>query len=160
MTFPEGGTGYFYCTTNEPGPGQMIEIYGDKGKLTFRDGQLHFSRYKVTVSEFTRTNTEMWGSPPREQVELTLSDEPCGHFSVLKNFARHILRGEPLFCAGDTAVASLELANAITLSSYTGREVTLPIDRRAYDRLLADLRKRSTFKKTVKAQRITDPNLA
>ncbi len=35
---------------------------------------------------------------------------------------------------------SLELANAITLSSHSGRAVDLPIDRGAYSELLASLR--------------------
>jgi hypothetical protein len=35
---------------------------------------------------------------------------------------------------------ALELANAITLSSYTDRAVTLPVDRAAYGALLAELR--------------------
>jgi hypothetical protein len=35
---------------------------------------------------------------------------------------------------------SLELANAITLSSYTERPVALPLDRDAYSELLARLR--------------------
>ena len=35
---------------------------------------------------------------------------------------------------------SLELANAITLSSYDERAVKLPLDRAAYAALLADLK--------------------
>ena len=42
---------------------------------------------------------------------------------------------------------SLELANAITLSSYTDRAVTLPVDRAEYRELLSDLQ---TGKRTLK----------
>jgi hypothetical protein len=38
------------------------------------------------------------------------------------------------------ALWSLELANAIVLSTHTGEAVTLPVDRDAYAALLADLR--------------------
>jgi hypothetical protein len=38
------------------------------------------------------------------------------------------------------ALWSLELANAIVLSTHTGRAVPLPVDRDAYAALLADLR--------------------
>jgi hypothetical protein len=43
-------------------------------------------------------------------------------------------------CDGRDALASLELANAITFSSFTGRAVSLPLDRAAFSALLADLR--------------------
>jgi len=42
LEYPDGGTGYFYCSTCEAGPGQMIEIFGDKGKLCYRNGKLQF----------------------------------------------------------------------------------------------------------------------
>jgi hypothetical protein len=38
------------------------------------------------------------------------------------------------------ALWSLELANAIVLSTHTGHAVPLPVDRDAYAALLADLR--------------------
>jgi len=157
LTYDGGGSGCFYCSTNEPGPGQMIEVFGEKGKLTLRDGTVRFFRYKQTISDFTRSSTVKWAGPPTEEVNVKLRARPSGHFSVLRNFARHILQGEELLCAGESGLASLELANAITLSSYLGREVKIPISRRAYDTLLSKLRKESTFQKTVTANRAMDP---
>ena len=40
-------------------------------------------------------------------------------------------------CDGERGRASLELANAIALSSWTGRPVDLPLDRATYDEALA-----------------------
>ncbi|HOS44043.1 MAG TPA: hypothetical protein PK794_10160, partial [Armatimonadota bacterium] len=72
----------------------------------------------------------------------------------------HILRGEPLWCDAASALASLELANAITLSGALGREVALPVDRAAYDALLAERRANSTYRKReMAAARVTDPKL-
>ena len=159
MRFKDGGSGYFYCSTNEQAPGQMIEVVGDRGKLTYRNGQMSFIRYKVPVSKFTKQTKKMWCSVPQQEVSVKLSSKPTAHFSVMRNFARHILKGEELVCAGETGLASLELANAITLSSFTNKEVKLPISRRAYDQLLSHLRKTSTFKKKAgRDQRVTDPN--
>ena len=158
LTFRGGGTGYLYCTTNEPGPGEMIELYGDRGKLVFRNWQLRLFRYAVPVAEFTRKNKQMWAAPPSREVALKIASRPTGHADVMRNFARHILAGEELRCSGESAMGQLELANAITLSSHLGKPVKLPIDRRAYDRLLARLRRTSTFrKKKGKTKRITDP---
>lgn len=158
MTFKDGGAGYFYCSTNEPSPGQMIEVYGDKGKLCFRNGELHFWTCTPPVTEFTKTWTgSMWGGPKVEEVQLKIKPKQTGHYTVHRNFARHIRRGEELIATGESGLASLELANAITLSSFTNEEIKLPLKRRQYDQLLEKLRKESTFKKKgVKVQRITD----
>jgi hypothetical protein len=51
------------------------------------------------------------------------------------------------------------MANAILLSGHTGRDVSVPVNRRAFDRLLATLRERG--RDPVKAGadlKITDPS--
>ena len=79
---------------------------------------------------------------------------------VLTNMVRHILFGERLATPGASGIASLELANAVTLSSHEGRWVNLPISRSKYNALLNRLQRESKFvKKEVKVQRATDPKL-
>ena len=160
LRYPDGGTGYYYTSTNELGPGQMIEIFGDKGKLIYRDGKLQFFRYNPSVTEFTRINTEMWGAPKAEEVEVTLPDSECAHYVITSNFCRHILDGEPLLSPGEDGVKALELANAIWLSAHLKKPVSLPLSRKAYDNFLAMKRRTSTFvKDAVSVARQTDPRL-
>ena len=160
LTYPDGGTGYYYCSTNEAGPGQMIEIFGDKGKLLYRNGELKFYRFVQPILEFTRTNTEMWGGPKCEEVPLELPDAKPGHSVITRNFARNILYGEPLLAPGEEGIRALELANAIWLSAHLKKPVQLPLDRQAYDDFLEMKRNTSTFEKTVAGvQRTTDPRL-
>jgi predicted dehydrogenase len=160
VTYPDGGSGYFYCSTNEAGPGQMIEVFGDKGKLICRDGSLKMYTFTPGIEEFTRTNTTMWDAPTCTEVPLTFDDHEHGHAAVLRNLARHLLYGEPLSVPGETGIDSLELANAAWLSAHLNAPVTLPIDRAVYDAFLEKKRQESTFVKTVTAQRVTDPNIA
>jgi predicted dehydrogenase len=157
LEYENGASGYFYCSTNEPAPGQMIEVFGDKGKITFRDGTWTFVRYTPGVGAYSRTTREVWGRPESETVPVRVRKRDWGHFLVIRNFARHILHGETLLTPGASGLDSLELANAITLSSHTGKPVNLPLSRAAYDRLLKDLIAKSTFKKTAHNQRVTDP---
>jgi predicted dehydrogenase len=158
LTYPDGGTGYLYCSTNEPPPGQMIEVFGDKGKLIYRDGALRLIRFETPVTEFNRTNKEMWASPKSIEETIQLPPGEGGHAVVLRNFARHILTGEPLLSPGEEGLRSLELANAIWLSAALKKQVKLPISRKAYDTFLAGKRKASAGKKkVVVAQRVTDP---
>jgi predicted dehydrogenase len=158
LRYPDGGTGYFYCSTNEPGPGQMIEIFGDKGKLSVRDGQLRWVRYEPAVSEFTRGSTVMWSAPKAIEQPVEVPVAEAGHAVITRNFARHILHGEPLISPGAEGIRSLELANAVWLSAELGKPVKLPISRRAYDALLARKRRASRGATQVGAvRRETDP---
>ena len=57
-----------------------------------------------------------------------------------RDFAAAIRTGSALRVPARDARWSLELANAIVLSTHTGQAVPLPVDRPAYAALLADLR--------------------
>jgi predicted dehydrogenase len=158
LTYPDGGTGYLYCSTNEAGPGQMIEIFGDGGKLIYRDGVLKLYRFEPSITEFTRTSTKMWGGPTCTEEILDIPEAECGHAVITRNFARHLLYDEPLIAPGEDGIASLELANAIWLSAHLGKPVELPISRAAYDAMLTRFRTESTFVKgVVGVHRETDP---
>lgn len=158
LEYEDGAYGYFYTSTTEPGPGQRIEIVGDRGKLIYADGKLSFIEYEMPLPEWDAKNTEMWGSPKRQEAPIEIKDGPKGHAEIIRNWARAILYGEPLIVPGSDSIGELELANAIILSSFKNKPVTLPIDRKEYEDLISELKKKSTFKKSVKqSQRITDP---
>lgn len=161
LRYPDGGTGYLYCSTCEAGPGQMIEIFGDRGKLLFRNGELRFWTFETPIEEFTRTNTAMWGAPKAIEQPLSIDPSEHGHHVIIRNFARHILHGETLLAPGEEGLRSLELANAIWLSSHLRKPIRLPLSRRAYDAFLAQMRKRfPSAKSEVDAQRVTDPRFS
>jgi len=158
LRFPQGAFGYLYCSTIEPGPGQSIEIFAERGKVIYRDEQVKLYRFADEVRSYTRTCTDMWSRLPCTEVPLEVEDRPTGHADVMRNFARHILGGEPLVCDGRSAVAQVELANAIIYSARTGAPVDLPLDRAAYDTMLAELRKNSRYHtRSDVIKRVTDP---
>lgn len=178
LKFPNGGTGYLYCSTCETAPGQLIELVGDKGKLVLRDNEnLSFYSFYPGIRKHITTCKDMWAKPkifpaplniPMKQASYenyegplpVLSEEQPGHAKVLNNVVRHILFKEKLATPGASGVGSLELANAITLSSHEGRWVKLPISRLKYDALLNRLQRESKFvKATVKIRRAADPSL-
>jgi predicted dehydrogenase len=159
LEYANGAGGYFYASTCEVGH-RVIEIVGDKGKLRIAGRGLEFWRYEPSISEFNRTNTEMWGSPKSEKVELELEQGEHGHPAILRNFARAILEDEPLMAPGEAGLLSLELANAIILSSHKGQAVELPIDRAEYGELMESLRATSSFHgEWDESEAESDPNL-
>ncbi len=161
LRYADGGSGYLYCSTTEPSGGESLEVHGECGKLLYRGGHLECTRYSQGVGAFARTCTDVWGKPPAEAAGELAGDGYPRQEILLQNFARHILYGDTLLCDAVSGLASLELANAITLSSATGEEVALPIDRAAYDAVVARLRAASTYRKRdVAAIRVTDPKFA
>lgn len=157
LRYPNGGIGYLYCSTIEAGPGQMIEIFGDKGKLIWRDGKLSFYRFQPSIRKAIK-RASMWGGIEAVEEKLDLEQKSADHACVMTNLVRHLLHGEKLITSGESGIASLELANAITLSSFEKRWVKIPISRRRYDKLLNSLRRNSRFfKGKVREERTTDP---
>ena len=145
LEYDNGATGYFYVSTCEVGP-RIVEIVGDKGKLRLDGAKLSFCRFGAGVMAFNEENTAMWGKPGTEQVELDIEEVEHGHGVVIRNFARAILFGEERVTPGEVGLKSLELANAIILSSYKGEPVDLPVDREAYEELIESLKADSKFR--------------
>jgi predicted dehydrogenase len=58
------------------------------------------------------------------------------HAGVLENFAANILDGTPLLAPGSDGINGVRLANAIHLSSWLGKEVSLDFDEDEYVRHL------------------------
>lgn len=160
LRYADGGCGLLYCSTTEPEHAKMIEVVGERGMLTYRQGRMECFTFERDLREFAQTSAEVWGRPGVQPVDLEAADEPSGTFSVMGNFARHILHGEPLKCDAESALSSLEIANAIMLSSCADREVTLPVPRAEYDALLGRLRAESRIvKKVVSHERVADPRV-
>jgi len=158
LTYPDGGTGYLYCSTLEAGPGQMLEVFGEEGKLVYRNGELKQYRFDTPIAAFTRKNKSMWAAPKCVEKTLRIGKRPSGHREIIKNFVRHLLQGEALITPGEDGIHSLELANAVWLSADRGAPVSIPLSRRAYDDFLRRKRDGSTFVKKVRSvHRETDP---
>jgi UDP-N-acetyl-2-amino-2-deoxyglucuronate dehydrogenase len=139
LEYGNGAVGTLAVSTTEPGV-QRIELVGDRGRIEIVGETLAFQRFEPPLSEHLPTATGMFDQPAivSESVEL-----PAGrgdHVDVHQDFAAAIRTGGPPRVPAREALWSLELANAIVLSTHTGRAVPLPVDREAYAALLADLR--------------------
>jgi hypothetical protein len=71
-------------------------------------------------------------------------------------------KGEVLVSPGAEGIRSLELADAIQLSSWIGEQVSIPVNRRLYDQELQKRRDKSCYRQKmerIESKRITDPRL-
>ena len=144
LVYPNGAPGYVEVSTLEAGTPPQLQIIGDCMALEFLGETLTIRRFTPSLAEFSATSQEKFAKPA-VTVETFISPEETlsggeGHLAVHRDLRQAILIGRKPRCNGRDALASLELANAITLSSFTGRAVSLPLDRAAYTALLADLR--------------------
>ncbi len=153
MEFENGATGTFVTCTHDPIGTDRLEIDLDKGKIVVENSKT------ATVYRLKKSEDEMNSSMSMmDLMRLTMGNASGGandmmtvetfentdgwgmqHLTVMENFAQHILTGSPLLAPGAEGINGVELANAMLLSSWLGREVEMPVDEELY---LSELNKR------------------
>ena len=140
LEYPNGTPGYLTMSTVEAGMKSRIQVVGDRGALELVGSQLTVYRFDPPLREHMATSPEMFSSPQVETEVLELPGNGGGHLAVYRDLQAAIREGRRPRSDGREGLMSLELANAIILSSYAERAVTLPLDRTAYSELLAELK--------------------
>lgn len=143
LTYPGGAFGFVQSSSIEAGAPRHLGLVGDRAKLDLVGDTLTFTRFTPSLSTYQRESTELFGEPAVAAQRVNVPPSPEfgeGHFRAHRDFSDAIRAGGTPRCSGVSGRMSLELANAITLSSVAGEAVHLPLDRQAYAALLADLR--------------------
>ncbi len=156
LEYANGAHGYLYASTTEAPSHEWLEICGDRGKLVIHGTSVKLFEIPNGIRSASAEATEMWRAPDVNVVEVEIPEGGGDHTDITRAFCRHILHGEPQYSPGVEGLMAVELINGIILSSHTGLPVNLPVDRVAYDTLLAELRKGSQRKKNLREQRVTD----
>ncbi len=140
LQWPDGALGSVHVSTAEANTGDRIEILGTGGRMILGLGSLEVEAYEPDLRQHVEETAELWSTPPARRLPVEVSPGEPDHAFVYNDLHAAILDGTPLAADGRQARLSLELANAITLSSQRDMAVTLPVDRAAYAVLLAELR--------------------
>lgn len=143
-----GANAVFITTTGEAPGTNRLEIAGERGKLVAEGGKLHFSRNEISTAEHLRTAKESFSRPDLWEIDIPVFGRGEQHVGILKNFAGACLRGEPLIAPAAEGIHSVELANAMLLSSAQEKTLTLPLQSDDYARWLAEKIAGSRFKPT------------
>ncbi len=146
LEFENGATGVFVTTTGDAPGTNRLEITGSKGKLICENNQLTFFRNKADEREWCFTCAEGFKKPEYEIIPVETDGKNDQHAGVINAFAAHILRGEPLVADGREGIRGLMLSNAMHLSSWLEKTVSLPIDEELFYRLLMERCKTSRLK--------------
>ncbi len=147
--FKGGVTGVFIASTGEAPGTNRLEIVCDRGRLISENGTLTFNRNEIPVAEFNRTTDTMFGTPSVWNVEIPFGNDPAHHRKILQNFTDAVLGKEELIVKAEEGLNSVELANAMLLSSLKDKTVEIPMNAAEFETELAKLVKNSKFKKKV-----------
>lgn len=139
LEWPNGANGVLVATTGEAPGTSRLEIAGERGRLVCENSELRFLRNETEMGEFSRTSPLSFAAPPTWDVRLPVHGVAGQHNEVLQNFTDAILDGAPLIAPAGEGIHSVELANAILLSSLEEKTLTLPLDATAYERRLQKL---------------------
>ncbi len=139
LEYSNGAPGYLTVSTVEAGVQPRVQVVGERGAIELVGNQLRVQRFTPSTSEFMVTSPDMFASPQVSTETFDLPPTVNGHQAVYRDLEAAIAEGRPPRADGRQGLMSLELANAITLSSHRGQPVTLPLDRAAYCELLKSL---------------------
>lgn len=139
LEYANGATGVFITSTGDAPGTNRFEVSMEKGKLVCENDKLTLYRNAESARTFCMNAKEGFARPEVTKEEITVKGENPQHVGVLNAFAAHILHGAPLIAKGQEGINGLTLSNAMHLSSWLDKKVTLPINE---DLFLAELNKR------------------
>lgn len=152
LEYPDGATGVLVTSTGEAPGINRLEISGQRGRLTLEKDALTFLRNEVETRQYSDSTREGYQPPDCWSVRIPLNRElpPGGqHAAILRNFVAAIRTGEPLIAPAAEGLGSVALINAMLLSSFEDRPVTLPLSPARYAAFLRQRIAESQTKKRV-----------
>ena len=149
--YENGATGTFITTTGDAPGTNRLEIVCDGGTIVTDGGSIQFTKLDTFESEFSKTSTVAFSGPGCRRVDVETDGRNDQHVGVLNAFAAAILRNEPLVADGREGINGLTISNAMHMSAWTGKTVTLPFDEEQYRDLLFEHVKTSRRKEGIEA---------
>lgn len=149
LEYENGATGVFITSTSEANGTNRFEVIGEKGKVVIEEGSFKFWKQEDTSSHIIATSRK--GNPKVEQikVDIDLVKGEVGHVGILNNWLDHIRTGTPLLAPGIEGIHTVQLINAMLLSSWTSNWVELPVNEEQY---YEELQKKIKASKYVKKE--------
>jgi len=134
--YADGVTASFITSTGEAPGTNRLEVTAENGRLVMENDRLIFTENETPMSEFSRTCSEPFSPPKTTEKLIPASGHGEQHIAILRNFAEAILEGKPLIAPAAEGIHSVELANAMLLSTFEDRAVELPLDAVLYEKWL------------------------
>lgn len=150
LRYPNKATGVFVASTGEAPGVNRFDIIGDKGSLHYNQGRLSHTHNEQSTATFNRDTNDMFGMPDFSTRDITVNEQCNQHAVIMNNFVQSILDDIPLMVSAEMGLASLDLANAMLMSTWQQASIPFPLNRTSYQGLLdkkvaaSSLREKST----------------
>ncbi|MBP3541663.1 MAG: Gfo/Idh/MocA family oxidoreductase [Clostridia bacterium] len=132
LEYPGGATGVFVTTTGDAHGTNRFEVQMEKARIIVTYDGLSLLEYDVAEPEWSATNKVPFASMPAKEVPVETDGENPQHVGVINAWGGAILRGEKLVADGREGINGLTLSNAMHLSHFLDKKVTLPLDEELY----------------------------
>lgn len=143
IVFQAGGVGQLAFSTAEPTP-LRIELIGDRARLELTSTTLTITDWLPTLGRHIEDDHTMFEPPEGRRREVPLrpyGGDAAAHLDLHRDVANALHEGRTPRVDAASVLPSIELANAIALSSeYGGISIDLPLERDAFTDLLASKR--------------------
>jgi predicted dehydrogenase len=149
LEYPNGATGVFVTTTGEAPGTNRLEIAAENGRVILENGKLSWVKNTTPMTEFSRTTKGRFDRPEVWNVEIPTHGHSGGHIAIIHNFVDAILDGKPLIAEASEGINSVELGNAMLLSSLLDETLELPLSSAMVEKEFKKLIKDSKFEKKV-----------
>jgi predicted dehydrogenase len=140
LEFANGAPGYLNMSTVEAGQ-KRLQIVGERAALELAGDQLSITRFSPSLREHMLNSPQLFEAPKMAVETETLPGDGGGHLAIYRDLESAIASAGRPRADGAEGRQSLELANAIILSSFAERALKLPLVRADYDALLDQLRR-------------------
>lgn len=149
LEYPNGATGVFITSTGDAPGTNRLEIDLERAKLVSENGKLMMYELKESERTFCFSSKQGFAQPEGTWITVETPGENTQHNGVLAAFASAILNGTELIAKGQEGINGLTLSNAMHLSAWLGKKITLPLDEELFLTELNKRRERSVKKTTV-----------
>ncbi len=127
--YPNGATGVFITTTADAPGTNRFEVTGTKGTLIFENDKLYFRELEIDERVHCKSAKTGFEKPEcKAAVEVQIDSYNPQHVGICQNVTNTILGKEELYAPASDGLAGVELANAMLLSTWLDRDISLPID--------------------------------
>jgi predicted dehydrogenase len=134
--YENGTTGVLITSTGEAPGTDRLEIAAERGRVVIENDRFGFIRNEVPMSKFCQESADWFGKPQTWEVEIPISGHGGQHNEILQNFTDAVLDRKALIAPAAEGIRSVELANAMLLSTFTDTTVRLPIEGAIFEQLL------------------------
>ena len=132
LGYADGAIGVFITTTGDAYGTNRFEIQMEKAKLLAENRTLTITEFDVSEPEWSQSNTKPFGKMQAKTYSVEIEESNPQHAGVLNAWADAILHGGKLIADGREGIKGLMLSNAMHLSAFTGKPVSLPFNEQLF----------------------------